>query len=165
MSKHLQVLRNVGLVTVRRDGRRTHVSNQRRNASHDSRLVPDVRAALARTAPAHQGTRGGETMTTTAPVSETQTFTHHRRNRRARVARADVRSRSSRRWAGSTKHRRARRCRWSWSRIPAAAGIATWAATTGTCGVSCRASSGRRCWRSGGRCSCRRPRPRTCSTG
>ena len=75
VSKHLQVLRDVGLVTVRRDGRRTMYRTQRGNASHDSRLVPDVRPALARTTPAHQGTRGGGTMTTTAPVSENQTFT------------------------------------------------------------------------------------------
>ena len=118
VSKHLQVLRDVGLVTVRRDGRRTLVSNQRRNAAHDSRLVPDVRPALARATPAHQGTRGGETMTTTAPVSETQTFTITEEISRARLARADVSSRSSRRWAGSTKRRTARRCRWSWRPHP-----------------------------------------------
>ena len=42
-------------------------------------------------------------MTTTAPVSENQTFTITEEISRARLARADVRSRWSRRWDGSTK--------------------------------------------------------------
>ena len=58
-SKHLQVLRDVGLVTAAR-GPANLVSNECGSASHDSRLVRDVRSALARPTPAHQSTRGGE---------------------------------------------------------------------------------------------------------
>src|SRR4030095_11865125 len=51
------------------------LSHQRRGAAPDSRLVRDVRPALARTTPAHQSTHGGKTMTTTASAAEHQTFT------------------------------------------------------------------------------------------
>src|SRR6185369_453130 len=49
--------------------------DERGNFAHHPRLVGDVRAALAWPAQAHQGPRGGEAMTTSTPVSETQTFT------------------------------------------------------------------------------------------
>src|SRR5204862_7324044 len=39
------------------------------------RLEPDVRTTLARSVAAHQVTRGGKTMTTTAPATETFTIT------------------------------------------------------------------------------------------
>ena len=165
VSKHLQVLRDVGLVTRQARRPADHVSNERRNASHDSRLVPDVRPALARTTPAHQGTRGGETMTTTAPVSENQTFTITEEIAvRASLEQTFAVARGA---DGPAQRNPGRHADADdpGDRIPAAAGIATSAATTATCGVSCRASSGRRCWRSGARCSCRRPQPRTCCTG
>ena len=89
VSKHLQVLRDVGLVSVRRDGRRTHVSHQRRDTSHDSRLERHVRAALARTAATHQGTRRGGTMTTRQHQSPRRSPSPRRSW--SRVAREDVR--------------------------------------------------------------------------
>ena len=48
---------------------------------------------------------------------------------------------------------------------PADDGFARWATTTATCGAMFRPSSGRRCWRSPVRSSCRLPFSRTCSTG
>ena len=75
VSKHLQVLRDVGLVQRAAGRAADHVSDQRGDTSHDSRLERHVRAALARTAATHQGTRRGGTMTTMAPVSETFTIT------------------------------------------------------------------------------------------
>ena len=75
VSKHLQVLRDVGLVSRAAGRAADHVSDQRRDTSHDSRLERHVRAALARTAATHQGTRRGGTMTTMAPVNETFTIT------------------------------------------------------------------------------------------
>ena len=75
VSKHLQILRDVGLVTVRRDGRRALY----RTSPEGLRTVHDWCAlfsrSLARTTAPHQGACGGHTMTTTAPVSENQTFT------------------------------------------------------------------------------------------
>ena len=161
VSKHLQVLLNVDLVTMRRDGRRTLYRTNAETLTHDPRLERDVCPALAWAAPAHQGTRGGETMSTTASALENSDLHHHGRHRRARVHRADV---QVARRADRTPQRDAAtalRCRWSSRHTRAAAGIATSVATTDISGVSCRASSARRCSRSGGRCSCPQVRPRT----
>jgi len=43
-------------------------------------------------------------------------------------------------------------------------GTATWGTVTDTSGETCRRSSGRRCWRFAGRCSCRIRWCRICST-
>ena len=75
VSKHLQVLRDVGLVTMRRDGRRTlyRTNAETLRTIHEwSGMFAQV---LAWATPAHQSTRGGETMTTTASAAENQTFT------------------------------------------------------------------------------------------
>ena len=75
VSKHLQVLRDVGLVSVRRDGRRTmyRINADTLRTVHDwSGMFARL---LARTAATHQGTRRGGAMTTMAPVSETFTIT------------------------------------------------------------------------------------------
>ena len=75
VSKHLQVLRDVGLVQRAAGRPADHVSDQRGDTAHDSRLERHVRAALARTAATNQGTRRGGTMTTLAPVGQTFTIT------------------------------------------------------------------------------------------
>ena len=91
VSKHLQVLRDVGLVTRPPRGPAHHVSNQRRNASHDSRLERHVRPLLARTAATHQGSRRGGKMTTTAAAHDQPTIHDHRRDPGPGVTREDVR--------------------------------------------------------------------------
>ena len=110
VSKHLQVLRNVGLVTVRRDGRRTLY----RTNAETLRTIHDwcraLRPALARPAAAHQGTRGGETMTTTAPVTESDVH-HHRRHHACAPRWSRPLRRWSRRWDASTRRPTGRRCR------------------------------------------------------
>ena len=85
----------------------------------------------------------------------------HRRNHRPRVARADVRSRSSRRWDGSTKRRTARRCRWSSSRTRRPLVSRPGRRQRPPVGFRAEHQAARRCSRSGARCSCRPPRPRT----
>ena len=104
VSKHLQVLRDVGLVRVRREGRRTMYRTNAETLRTIHEWSGMFAQLLARTAAPDQGSRRGETMTTTAPVSEA-TFTHHRRDPRAGDAREDLRVAASRSWGGRTRRR------------------------------------------------------------
>ena len=69
-SKHLQVLLEVGLVDVRRDGRNTLYRTNPVSAAHHPRVERAVRAALARAAAAHQDPRRGGPMTTATLAAE-----------------------------------------------------------------------------------------------
>ena len=165
VSKHLQVLRDRRPCHGQARRPPNPLSNQCRNTSHHSRVVRHVRTALARTTPAHQGTRGGETMTTTAPASETQTFTiteeiivHASLEQTfhsfvAQMGRLNetpegtplpmvLEARPGGRWYRDLGRRQ-----------------------RPSVGFCAEHQAARRCWRFGDRCSCRRRPRRTCSTG
>ena len=93
VSKHLHVLLDVGLVCAQARRQAHDVSNQRRHLAHGSRLERHVRAVLARPVAAHQGTRGGQEMTTTLSGTDqqAQTFTITEDIHVRRVARDDLR--------------------------------------------------------------------------
>ena len=57
VSKHLRVLRDVGLVEVRRDGRQMFLSHERRGDQTAPRMDQPIRTLLAQPAHASQGTR------------------------------------------------------------------------------------------------------------
>ncbi len=75
VSKHLHVLLDVGLVCARRDGRRTMY----RTNADTLRTVHDwsgmFAQVLAQSAAPHQGTRGGQEMTTTLSGADQQAQT------------------------------------------------------------------------------------------
>jgi hypothetical protein len=104
-------------------------------------------------------------MTTSTPVSETQTFTITEEISVA--ASLDQTFDSLIAQMGPVQRNAGRHPAADGSRAASgrAVGTGTSAATTGTCGGSSRVSSGPRCWRSGVRCSCPRRPPRTCCTG
>ena len=160
VSKHLQVLRDVGLVTRQARREENHVSNQRRHAAHHPRMERDVREVLARTVAAHQGARGGTEMTTTSTGIDQPTFTITEEI----LVRASIETTFASLLAQLGRLNETpdgKPLPMILEARPGGRWYRDLGGDNGHSGDSCRASSVRRCSRSGDRCSCRRPRRAT----
>ena len=168
VSKHLKVLRDVGLVDVRRDGRQMFY---RTNAGRDPAAprmdgtferfwrhqLTRVKERAERKAKRRNTIRRRKTVALTAPTLDNLTLIiteeiHVRASLDATFEALLEQMGPGNETAGRRADADGRS-----RRGPAAAGSATSATTTGTSGDTCRRSSGRRCSRSRGRCSCRSP--------
>ena len=116
VSKHLIVLRDVGLVTARRDGRKTMYRTNADTLRAIHEWTRNVREVLARTIAAHQGARGRTEMTTTAQATAQPTFTITEEILVQRLNRDDLRFIDRSAWTPQRNARRQAACDGSRSR-------------------------------------------------